>query len=303
MSHRILNVNVSLQSINHPQLCEQMLDIMTRDDVDTLLVVTSTQRISISSKLLQIFSPLYREILRDVPSTDKSPVTIILPDTEVVHVKHLLDLVTSGRVMENHQSSRSSGSASDIADLAECFKIVLTESDLTLPSKPRQASLKVKSIKEMSDPVPRDGELSKRTLEKTCFINNASNVINIDDEEDDENEKKNKKCRKCGKIIGGGEEVLKVHEKRCNKEKPYSIKCNICEIRYKDAKGFAEHMIDAAGHFRSLPLFQCSICHKRFFKQKKLKEHYSKKHKSKPSQLSYKFLEDKKGPPIFFYEM
>ena len=42
MSHQILKVNVSLQSINQPQLCEQMLELMTRDDGGSLLIVTST---------------------------------------------------------------------------------------------------------------------------------------------------------------------------------------------------------------------------------------------------------------------
>ena len=78
MSHRILNVNVSLKSINQPQLCELMLESMTRDDRESLLIVTSTQRISVSSKLLQIFSPLYRDILWDIPSRDTDPVTVTL---------------------------------------------------------------------------------------------------------------------------------------------------------------------------------------------------------------------------------
>ena len=76
MSHRILN----LQSINQLQLCEEMLEAMARDDRDSLQIVTSTQNISISSKLLQIFSPLYRDILRGIPIKikDSDPVTMIL---------------------------------------------------------------------------------------------------------------------------------------------------------------------------------------------------------------------------------
>ena len=121
MSHQILKVNVSLQSISQPQLCGQMLELMTREDRDGLLIVTSTQRISVSSKLLQIFSPLYRDILRDIPSNDNNQVTMIIPDTEAVHVKHLLDLVTSGRIKEADISCddlRSLGSAFAIVSLA-----------------------------------------------------------------------------------------------------------------------------------------------------------------------------------------
>ena len=128
MSHRNLNVNVSLQSINQPQLCEEMLEAMTRDDRDSLQIVTSTQNISVSSKMLQIFSLLYRDILRDIPIKDSEPVTMILPDTEAVHVQHLLDLLISGAVHGNHLSW---GSAGDILTLAECFRINLRKIDLS----------------------------------------------------------------------------------------------------------------------------------------------------------------------------
>ena len=46
MSHSI--VNVSLQSMNQSNLCEQVLETMTRDDMDSLLIVTSTYRVSVS---------------------------------------------------------------------------------------------------------------------------------------------------------------------------------------------------------------------------------------------------------------
>ena len=119
MSHS--SVNVSLQSLSHSNFCEQMLEAMTRDDMDSLLIVTSSHRISVSGKLLQIFSPLYRDILRDIPSNDNNQVTMIIPDTEAVHVKHLLDLVTSGRIKEADISCddlRSLGSAFAIFSLA-----------------------------------------------------------------------------------------------------------------------------------------------------------------------------------------
>ena len=52
--------------------------------------------------------------------------TLIIPDTEADHVKHLLlDLLTSGRIKETDRVSRV------IVSLAESFKIDLKESDLS----------------------------------------------------------------------------------------------------------------------------------------------------------------------------
>jgi len=49
-------------------------------------------------------------------------------DTEAVHVQHLFDLLTSGKVHDNHLAS---GSAGDILTLAECFKIEIRGTALT----------------------------------------------------------------------------------------------------------------------------------------------------------------------------
>merc|ERR1719452_317369 len=100
---------------------------MTRDERDGLQIVTSTQRISVSSKLLRLFSPLYRDILRDIPISDNNSVTMFLPDYEAVHVHHLLDLLTSGRIKDKELPLGSSG---DILNLSKCFGIDLREADL-----------------------------------------------------------------------------------------------------------------------------------------------------------------------------
>ena len=144
-----------------------MLKTMTRDDMDSLLIVSSTQRISVSSKLLQIFSPFYRDMMRDIPSSDNNPVTIFLPDFEAVHVRHLLDLLIIGRA-EDKQLPLSSG---DILNLAKCFRIDLREPDLIVSventSEKPPPRIKVKNIHELvSSQVIResfDKEKSKKS--------------------------------------------------------------------------------------------------------------------------------------------
>ena len=203
MSHQILKVNVSLQSISQPQLCEQMLELMTRDDRDGLLIMTSTQRISVSSKLLQIFSPLYRDMLRDISSRD-GPVTMFLPDYEAVHVHHLLDLLTSGRIKDKELPL---GSAGDILNLAKCFKIDLRESDLMIsqenilekpPPRVNVSStdiceklprIKVKNIRDMIPP-PLPSESLNKEKAKDSNCQDMRDLIQVADQRDvqDENE-------------------------------------------------------------------------------------------------------------------
>ena len=139
--------------------------------------------------------------------------------------------------------------------------------------------------------------LYKRIEGEKSFRDDLSNVINID----------NRKCSTCHETIGGeGNEILEFHKKRCKKSKPalkYPMKCNICEIRFKDAKGLAMHMMISIGHYRNLPLFRCSFCFERFSKLSILIKHTFVKHKKTTSQLKCTFSEDEKGPPTFFYEL
>ena len=253
MSHRILNVNVSLQSINQPQLCEQMLDAMTQDDRDSLQIVTSTQKISISSKLLQIFSPLYRDILRDIPIKDSEPVTMMLPDTEGIHVQHLLDLLTSGKVHDNHLAS---GSAWDILTLAECFKIEIRGMDLTPnfqdKDKISPPKIRVKNIRELSspDPIPCESININNEKANNPASHNFENLININDEED--------LRRICLESIGGDRTSLKNLEKQHREEEfnvPIAINIDKEEV----------------ANVKSLYV-KCSFCRKEIHKDK-IKDH------------------------------
>ena len=220
MSNLNLKMNVSLQSINQPQLCEQMLETMIRDDRGSLLIVSSTQKISVSSKILQIFSPLYRDMLRDVPSLDNNPMTIFLPDFEVMHVRHLLDLLTSGRIKDKQLPL---GSAGDILNLAKCFGIDLKESDLRVSfkdtrEKPPQRT-KVKNIDVMMfSTVPC--EYFEKEEAKTSFSQDLQEIINIDERIDVVDHSEENSCVFCFEKIRGGNKSLKSHEEKCQNSKP-----------------------------------------------------------------------------------
>ena len=82
---------------------------------------------------------------------------MILPDTEAVHFQHLLDLLTSGKVHDNHLAA---GSAGDILTLAECFKIEIRKTDFDLTPTPQDMDkrpppmIRVKKLQDMMSSAP-----------------------------------------------------------------------------------------------------------------------------------------------------
>ena len=303
------DVNVSLQSMNQPQLCEQMLEAMTRDDRDSLLIVTSTQRLSVSSKLLQIFSPLYRDILRDIPGigSNSDPVTLILPDTEDDHVQQLLNVLTSGKVQLNHDHV-SWASAWDISTLAERLKIVVRNTDLTVPPKDigQKPRIRVRNLQEMLSPAAVESLNEKET--KNPCNHNFPNLINIDDDIEIEEKKtakteeedvvKEHECSFCHRKILTND--IKSHEEEHCLVRNYvgTFKCLSCGQCHHSQESLFEHM--RLKHYPDLRLFHCSLCSCRFSKKSLLSKHISKFHNKNLIKLVYKFSEVE-GPPSCFY--
>ena len=295
-----------------------MLEAMTRDDRNSLLMVTSTQMISVSSKLLQVFSPLYRDILRDIPSKDNDPVTLIVPGTEAVHVQHLLDLVTSGKIKKTNR-----GSFRDIVSLAECFKIDLKESDVSDMDFKSPPMIKVKNLGEMSSMAPSKSHNEEGS--KKPDSNNFPDVINIDDRIEVGDDNIEDKCSFCSETLRGGRKSVRKHERRC-KNRPdapvcsicfnkisggsHSLrrhekrcrqmpnKCRLCGREYSGQLSLFNHM--RARHFKNLPLFHCSSCNLRFMEQMELKNHILDSHFKRPTYAVYKFPEIKEPPSSFF---
>ena len=75
-------MTVIFQSHHQFEFCDKILRSFAEDDGDSLLVATSSQEVSLASlKMMQIFSPLLREIVKTLPSTS-TPHTLIIPDTD-----------------------------------------------------------------------------------------------------------------------------------------------------------------------------------------------------------------------------
>ena len=96
-----LKLSTSYQ--HHTQMCIQMTERMSEEDAGTLVVITSDQKISMSTKVMQMFSPMFRDLVADTSSVGgsdkKEPTTVILPDYNSKMVLHLMNFLMYGELV------------------------------------------------------------------------------------------------------------------------------------------------------------------------------------------------------------
>ena len=120
-------MTVIFQSHHQFQFCDRILRSLEEDDGDSLLVATSSQEDSLASlKMIQIFSPLLRNIMEDLPLSS-TPQTLIIPDTDAWSWKNLMCLLTNGNVDVSLSSGDSDVKCEkeNISSLARCLGIHL----------------------------------------------------------------------------------------------------------------------------------------------------------------------------------
>ena len=109
-------MNVTLEAVSQAGRCAAWLEALAGDEA-RVRVVTSSGAVTLSSKLLQLFSPLARETIARVPTQE--PVVIIIPDTEASTVKHLANFLSKGQIAANELCALSSSE-----DQAEFFDVL-----------------------------------------------------------------------------------------------------------------------------------------------------------------------------------
>ena len=79
------SMTLTLSYQHHSQMCVTMTERISEEDEGTLVIITSDQTITMSSKVMQMFSPLVRGLVTDtcgVGGLDKKdPMTLIVPDS------------------------------------------------------------------------------------------------------------------------------------------------------------------------------------------------------------------------------
>ena len=91
-------MSVLLSNQHQVDFCKTILGRIVKEDEGSLLIMTQTGFSISSRKLLQIFSPVLKDILGDGSSLGlgPEPVTLILPDTKIATVTQLLHILNFG---------------------------------------------------------------------------------------------------------------------------------------------------------------------------------------------------------------
>ena len=286
---------VHLQSNNQTRFYEEMLHTLTRGDRKSLIIVTSSQRISISSKLLQIFSPLYSDIFKDISSRDSDPVTMIVPDFDALTLKHLLALLTLGRIKQNkYLNNFSYGRAfCDLVNLAECLKINIKEKDLCPPVTEHGP------VTEVSEKRPTKRNKNLQLMQATGISppiyptanNNPSANSYV------------KVCSTCHKVVSRDKLLFGLHKTQCEREalllRKKHFTCQKCGDKFATEKSMFQHHVSMHAA-SSMPLYVCKLC-PGFYQTsaKSLRNHITRIHKKVPGRLVYNNSQDSTS---YFYE-
>ena len=81
---------------------DTILEKMAVEDTGPLAILTADGRVSLSGKVMQIFSPLIRDIMTHMSAcgSGQEPVFVSLPESKSATVNQLMDLLLRGQVME-----------------------------------------------------------------------------------------------------------------------------------------------------------------------------------------------------------
>jgi len=174
-------MTVIFQSHHQLDFCDRILRSLEEDDGDSLVVATSSPELSLASlKLLQLFSPLVREIVKTLPSMPSaaSPLTLILPDTDANSWKCLMGLLTSGNVDVCLPSCDTDveRQKEKISALARCLQINLESRQV---SEKARIKLRVKRPEELLEDRSTSPIASNQAQE--------NNIVSNDYDSDQEN--------------------------------------------------------------------------------------------------------------------
>ena len=97
-----MSIHVSASPSGHFKLLDESLKIFDENNQHFMLCSSNGHSLKIPVRV-KMLSPLLSGILDSLPEISTGKQTIILPDCNHVHAKHLLDLLTEGRTPTNFQ--------------------------------------------------------------------------------------------------------------------------------------------------------------------------------------------------------
>ena len=102
--------------------CAQFLDDLIKDypGLD-MRIVTGTGIVSVSSRVMQLLSPLVRDVMASLPlAAVQEPVTVIMPDTDTASVNKMMELLMTG---QTYFDTKSKECQDRIVSLAKSLQI------------------------------------------------------------------------------------------------------------------------------------------------------------------------------------
>ena len=117
-------MNVTLESRHQADQCSEWLERLASDEA-RVQVVTSSGTVTVSSKLLQLFSPLARETIASItPGAAQNGIddVIMIPDAKATDVQALLSFLSRGQ-LDVRGFSNQAAILENIISLAKCLLV------------------------------------------------------------------------------------------------------------------------------------------------------------------------------------
>ena len=172
---------VTFQSRYKLGQCLEFLEDLFTEDAESghmMTIVTGTGSVSVSQRVMELLSPLLRDVIASLPViAAMTPVTIIVPDSDSDTVNKMMELLLRGQTnVETNKCPEA------ILSLTRCLH--LNVENLTSSSVAYvQGTIRVRSLEELrgsSDTVNNNQAL---TVDGQCQEREAKGKIDIQDDE------------------------------------------------------------------------------------------------------------------------
>ena len=183
-------MNVALESRHQADQCSEWLERLASDEA-RVQVVTSSGTVTVSSKLLQLFSPLARETIVSIGAV-KENIVLMIPDAETRTVHHLMNFLTKGQIDAGGFASLSSADErseycdvlhKNIVGLARCLQVDMKNLNMSyclLSNRTTIHPVNANVNANNDTTTQKDGKLKLRKMEE-LLKKSGSEIENIAD--------------------------------------------------------------------------------------------------------------------------
>ena len=264
-------MSVLLNNKHQVDFCKSILGRIVKEDEGSLLIMTQTGFSTSSRKLLQIFSPVLKDILGDGSSLGPQPVTVILPDTKTATVIQLLHILTFGELKADGSENNSIEKENVVSlamslgiDLGEIIESEHEDGDRgrqTGCDKSKVGKIRVRNIDELKEPplhLLTEEALSVRsTWGRVAQRKMKENRVPLLSDSQDNG-------KSDGQVLNLQNGVKSKYE------------CGICNHEAEAKLALFFHINKK--HFGIKNPFHCKLCPKKFDRLPKLGQHLKDKH-------------------------